>query len=110
MVEEYTPATVESKLDDGDVQVVDIRSPAAFERGHVPSAVNIPLGELPRQVDDYDWADDVVFVCPVGQSSVQAARLLESFEGVDETATVASMRGGYEQWDADLETGSGNTN
>ena len=36
--------------------VVDVRSPEEFRGGHVPGAVNIPLGELreslPRQVKD----------------------------------------------------------
>jgi rhodanese-related sulfurtransferase len=109
VIEERTPAEVEAKLDEDDLQVVDIRPPNAFEQGHIPGALNIPFGELPRRVDDYEWEAEVVFVCPIGQSSVQAARLLQSFEGVDDDTTVASMAGGYKQWDSEIETGSGNT-
>jgi rhodanese-related sulfurtransferase len=105
MVEEVPPGEVEAKLDEDGVQVVDIRPPGAFEQGHIPGATNIPMSELPRRVDDYEWKDEVVVVCPVGQSSVQAARLIRSFEGVDEDTTVASMRGGYQQWESDLESG-----
>lgn len=108
VVEEYSPEEVREKLASGDVQIVDIREPAAFERGHVPGAINLPLQDLPRRVDDVDWGREVVFVCPIGQSSVQAARLLRSFEGVDDEVTVASMAGGYKRWDSELETGSGN--
>lgn len=104
MVEEVTPEEVEEKLDD-DVQVVDIRQPAEFERGHVPGAINLPLPELPRRVSEIDWEDEVVVTCPIGQSSIQAARLIQSYEGVDEDATVASMEGGYEAWEYDLEIG-----
>lgn len=36
--------------------VIDVRSPEEFRSGHVPGAINIPLGELreslPRQVKD----------------------------------------------------------
>ena len=36
--------------------VIDVRSPEEFRSGHVPNAVNIPLGELreslPRRVKD----------------------------------------------------------
>ena len=105
MVEEVTPEEVREKLDDGGVQVVDIRQPAQFEQGHIPGAINLPLPELPRKVDEIDWADDVVVACPIGQSSIQAARLIGSYEGVDEDATVASMEGGYDAWEYNLEIG-----
>ena len=106
MVEEITPEKLKAKLDAGeDVQVIDIRSPAAFERGHVPGARNVPMGHLPARMDDIEWGDDVVVVCPVGQSSVQAARLIGSYEGVD-AAAVRSMTGGYDAWEWDLETGA----
>lgn len=105
MVEELSPEEVEERLD--ELQVVDIRSPAVFEQGHVPGALNVPLPELPRRVGEYDWEEEVVFVCPVGQSSIQAARLLRSFEGVDDDTAVASMAGGYEKWEGELEAGGG---
>jgi hypothetical protein len=53
--------------------------------------------------------DDVVVACPIGQSSVQAARLIDSFEGVGEDDDVRSMSGGYEEWDYELEDGDGET-
>lgn len=107
MVEELTPEEVEAKLGESGVQVVDIRSPAEFERGHIPGAINVPMTELPTRVDDVEWSDDVVVACPIGQSSVQAARLIDSFEGVPEDAAVRSMAGGYREWEYELETGDG---
>ena len=105
MVEELTPDEVKARLDDdADTQVVDIRSPAEFERGHIPGAINIPMAELPRRVDEVEWGDDVVVACPIGQSSIHAARLIGSFEGVDDDSSVRSMAGGYDEWDYDLET------
>jgi rhodanese-related sulfurtransferase len=105
MVEELTPDEVKARIDDdADTQVVDIRSPAEFERGHIPGAINIPMPELPRRVDEVEWSDDVVVACPIGQSSIQAARLIGSYEGVDDDSSVRSMAGGYDEWDYDLET------
>lgn len=106
MVQEIPPEDVEAKLDDEDAQIVDIRPPAEFERGHIPGAINIPMNELPRRIDEYDWGDDVVVACPIGQSSVQAAKLIGSYEGVDDAEGVKSMSGGYEEWEYELETGS----
>lgn len=104
MVEEVTPEEVKAKLDEEeDTQIVDIRPPEEFERGHIPGAINIPMNELPRRIDEYDWRDDVVVACPVGQSSVQAAKLIGSYEGVDDAESVKSMAGGYEEWEYELE-------
>jgi rhodanese-related sulfurtransferase len=104
MVEEISPEDVESKLDDEDVQIVDIRGPGQFKRGHIPGALNIPMNDLPSRIDEHEWGDEIVVTCPIGQSSIQAAKLISSFEAVDDDARVASMAGGYREWDGELET------
>ena len=104
MVEEVSTDEVKEKIDtEESVQVVDIRSNQQFKQGHIPGAINIPMAEFPQRVQEHSWGDDIVVACPIGQSSIQAARLLESFEGVDGEASVASMAGGYEEWEYDLE-------
>lgn len=104
MVEEISAEALHERLTAGeDVQVVDIRPAAAYERGHIPGAVNLPLDRFAAEIDSVDWGDDVVVACPIGESSVQAARLLSAFEGVDEDATVASLAGGYRDWPYELE-------
>lgn len=107
MVDEVTPEELNRTLDaDEPVQIIDIRPPAAFEEGHIPGAINVPMTQLPTSVDDIDWGEQVVVTCPIGQSSVQAARLIGSFEGVDDDAEVASLAGGYDAWEYELERGT----
>ncbi|WP_460919920.1 rhodanese-like domain-containing protein [Salinarchaeum chitinilyticum] len=103
MVREVAPDEVQSKLEaDEEVTVVDIRSPSDYEQGHVPDAINVPLPELPQRVDEREWdAEEIVTICAIGQSSIQAARLLGSYEDVDADA-VASLQGGYRDWDGEL--------
>lgn len=90
---------------DADVRVVDVRSPAAFRRGHVPGSVNVPFEQLPDRIAELDGAERVVTVCPHGQASVQAARLVASYEGTAD-AVVESLAPGLEGWAAEyaLET------
>ena len=108
MVEEVTPEEVKEKIDAGeDVRIVDIRSDEEYEHGHIPGAVNIPMNRLPTEIDRYDWDGAVVVACPIGQSSVQAAKLIGSYEGVEDPDAVASMKGGYEAWEYELEEGDG---
>lgn len=105
MVGEVTPDEVKEKLTDDAAQIIDIRQPDEFNQGAIPGAINVPMTELPRRIDEIDWSDDITVVCPIGESSVQAARLIGSYEGADADA-VKSMAGGYEAWEYELETGS----
>ncbi|MFD1644163.1 rhodanese-like domain-containing protein [Haloarchaeobius litoreus] len=99
---EIRPEDVKGRLDDGDDPlVVDIRSELAFERGHIPGSTNLPFQRLPSEVDRVAGHDHVVTVCPHGKSSVQAARLIASYEGFD--GTVESMAGGLTAWEWELE-------
>jgi len=103
---EISPSEVEALLETTDApRIVDIRSPAAFKRGHIPGSENIPLGQLPQRVESLAEADRIVTVCPHGQASVQAARLLGSYEGTD-SARIESMHGGLTEWDGEFETDS----
>jgi rhodanese-related sulfurtransferase len=86
------------------LRVVDIRSPEAFRRGHIPGSENIPMNQLPNRAEALDDADTVVTVCPHGQASLQAARILGAYDGLQE-ATIYSLAGGLTAWDGDLEGG-----
>ncbi len=104
MVEELTPEQVYERVEKGEIRVVDTRSEPQFRRGHIPGAINLPLTELPVRVEEVDWNDtDVVCACPIGQSSIQAAKLISSYEGVDDDVSVMSMAGGYREWEFELE-------
>jgi rhodanese-related sulfurtransferase len=101
--DEITPDELADLLDaDEPARVIDIRSSAAFERGHIPDSENVPFEELPRRVESVANAERIVTVCPHGKASLQAAQLLRSAEAVDD-ATVESLAGGLEAWDGPLD-------
>ena len=80
-----------------DVRIVDIRSPPAFAQGHIEGSENVPFQELTTRIEEVADADRVVTVCPHGKASVQAARLIGSYEGCAD-ARVESMAGGLDEW------------
>ncbi len=41
--------------------IVDVRSPQQFRDGHLPGAINIPLGELDHKAVELDPAPPTVF-------------------------------------------------
>jgi rhodanese-related sulfurtransferase len=63
--------------------VIDVRSPDEFRRGHVPTALNIPLGELgeslPRRVKDKNQV--LLLHCLSGGRSAMAKSRLKSVTG-----------------------------
>lgn len=48
---------------EGLVTVLDVRPPEEYAAGHLPGAVNIPLGELEKHLDDLDPSQEVVAYC-----------------------------------------------
>ncbi len=104
MDDEISAAELHDLLESGPVRVVDIRSPAAFARGHVPGSENVPFAELTSRIEEFAGEDRVVTVCPHGKASVQAAKLIGSYEGFG--GRVVSLEPGIEGWarEYDLET------
>lgn len=96
--DEIAPTELEELLGGGEeVRVVDVRSPAQFERGAIPESENVPFGELPGRIEAFVDAERVVTVCPHGKASLRAMRLIESHEEVEGTK-VRSLAGGLEAW------------
>lgn len=82
--------------------IVDVRPPNAFARQHIPGSENVPFDDLPTRAEEIAGADHVVTVCPHGEASVRAARLIASFGGM--TGRVESMAGGLTAWDGPLDS------
>lgn len=93
-----TPAMLCALQCDADIAVVDVRDAADFdgETGHVPGALNLPLGELAARIAELEpWrANGVVLICRTQVRSRQAARLLakHGFSGL------RVVRGGMLAW------------
>lgn len=102
MVTELSPTEVQEKLDaDAEVALLDIRDPQSFADGHIPGSQNRPAQRLDASVFDEEWPDDVVVTCYVGKSSKRVAQVLDSNLDAD----VASLRGGFDEWDGSVDRG-----
>lgn len=74
-------------------QLVDCREPWEYQRGSLPGAVLLPLGEIVERAGELDPARPVLVYCHAGVRSVSAAILLEQAG-----FTTMSMRGGTDAW------------
>lgn len=103
---EISPGELESLLaEDTTLRIVDVRREPAFREGHIPGSECLPLPSLPSRIETLDGAERVVTVCPHGDASVKAARLIAAYEGIDEDTRVESLEGGLAAWDGTLEAG-----
>ena len=75
--------TVEQAISAGVFTLVDVRTPAEFNSGHVAQAINIPLNEVQSRVSEFETMQaPVLLCCASGGRSGQATAFLDS-KGID---------------------------
>lgn len=80
-IETISAKMLDYYVERSDAVIIDLRDPAAYRRGHVRNAVNIPYRELEeylekKQDQKYRFPKDklLIFYCDRGGASMQAAR------------------------------------
>jgi hydroxyacylglutathione hydrolase len=72
---ESIPQISVSDLHERGGAVLDVRKPGEFAGGHVPGARPLPLGELPRRIEEVP-REPLAVICAGGYRSSMAASLL----------------------------------
>ena len=89
---ETTIDQIPTAIQDG-ATLVDVREPAEFRDGHIPGAVNIPMGQLSARLDEIDRSRPVCVVCASGNRSAAMTEVLTA-AGYD----AANVVGGPRAW------------
>jgi hydroxyacylglutathione hydrolase len=84
----------ERKADIIGLQLVDIRNPGEIALGTIEGALGIPVGQLPRRLDELDPAAPTVVFCAGGYRSSVGASVLREAGFKD----VSDIMGGYSAW------------
>ena len=81
-------------VESGDAAVVDVRSNVEFASGHLPGAINIPMGELDARSIEVPRERPVVLHCQSGARSAIAVSVLRArgFENA------MNLTGGINEW------------
>jgi rhodanese-related sulfurtransferase len=82
---------VESYIDRG-YEMLDVRTPAEFNRGTIAGAINIPVDSIRERLDEISHKDLVV-ICQVGVRGHTAALLLNELG-----FNALNLDGGYQTW------------
>ena len=76
-IPEITPAEVKKKMDEHEPFVlIDVREPHEYQICRIPGSKLIPLGEVPKRMNELNSADEIVVHCKSGMRSAKAVDLL----------------------------------
>ena len=93
-VRQLDAAALRKTATDRRVQVVDVRGPDEWRRGHLPGAIHIPLAALPDRIGELNASAPIVLHCKGGGRSSIATSFLQA-RGITD---VSNLAGGYEGW------------
>jgi sulfur-carrier protein adenylyltransferase/sulfurtransferase len=89
------PVEVKAKIDRGEPFIlIDVREPHEYQICKIPYAKLIPLGDLPKRVNELDSADEIVAHCKSGVRSAKAVDFLKTAG----FRKVRNMKGGILAW------------
>lgn len=79
---------------DDTLTLLDVRSPAEYERSHVEGWLNFPLDDIRKRLGELDKTKPVYLMCQIGLRGYIASRIL-----VQHGFTVYNLSGGYRLYD-----------
>jgi rhodanese-related sulfurtransferase len=88
--------TIQADQVPADAYMLDVREPDEWVAGHAPSAVHLPLMDIPARLEEVPREGEVVVVCRMGGRSAQAVMYLMQ-NGYD---NVVNLDGGMRDWAA----------
>ena len=92
---DYTPQQVAQLLAEGEIQLIDVRTPYEHDAGRIGGDRLIELAKLAAEIETIDRARPVVFYCRSGARSAMASEAFTQ-AGFD----AHNMVGGLLDWDA----------
>ena len=92
----------------GKVYLMDIRSAADYDKGHVEGAVNVAAADVLSHLDGMDASgyEKVAIICYSGQTAAWVTNLAR----ISGYSNVFSMKWGMSSWNAAFDSWSGKTN
>ncbi|MFZ6051450.1 rhodanese-like domain-containing protein [Halocola ammonii] len=89
-------AAFEAALNEGEVQLVDVRTPGECANGVIEGAENINIGDsdFDQQLEKLDKDKPVLVYCASGGRSARAMNMMKS-KGFEK---VLNLKGGYGAW------------
>lgn len=95
LVWNITPVDLATRIKSGaSILIIDVREPNELLISNLPTAVNIPLGELSEHIAEIDPSKEIVLLCRMG---VRSRRALDVLTGAG-FKKVRNLQGGINAW------------
>ena len=93
-----SPEAFEQKMQEANVQVLDVRTAGEYAEGHIGDATNVDVlqDDFQDKVANLDKDKPVMVYCKMGGRSAKAAGILKEMGFKD----VTDLDGGYTAWKA----------
>lgn len=92
---EITPQELKKRLDDGEnIFILDVRELAEYGICKLSGSHLIPLGEIPKRLNELDPEQEIIVHCKLGGRSAKAVEFLRS-AGFQK---VKNLVGGIDGW------------
>lgn len=98
----YTNVSVDEAkemIDNGEVEVIDVRTPEEFNAGHIPDSKLMPLQVIEGMLSELDKDKKYLIVCRSGNRSAEASGILAE----NGFKNIYNMTGGMNDWKYDIE-------
>ena len=97
VVNHISPTEASALIESKDTLILDVREKEAFEKGHLPGAISVPIGELDKRLDEFSAhkAEDVVVYCNDG--STRGPRATKQLNDAGFSKAM-NLKGGVEGW------------
>lgn len=100
-IPEITAREVKTLMDEKEPFVlIDVREPHEYQICRIPGSKLIPLGEIPKRMNELNSADQIVVHCKVGLRSAQAVDLLRKAG----FRKIHNLKGGILAWADQVDT------
>ncbi len=100
-VPEITPRELKARLDRGDeLYILDVREPHEYQICNIGGHL-IPLGEIPKRVNELDSSREIVAHCRSGKRSAEAAEFLRKAG----FRKIWNLKGGILAWSDEVDPG-----
>lgn len=96
-VNEVPSAELMEKINSGDVQIIDVRTPAEWKLSAIEGSINLPITSFNKSTVDalnLDKKRLTVAICLSAHRSIPAVRVLNEF-GFD---NAVQLKGGMKSW------------
>ena len=90
---ELQPSEAATRLEAGEMQLVDVREQFEYDAGHVPGSLHISMNEVGARASEIDKDKPVAFICLMGARSEMVTEYFRA-QGYD----AHNVSGGFARW------------